>query len=302
MTWSMRWFIIFLLINAIVTIIYLIISIFFRKTNRHLAYLRAIVMLLAPGAGTLLMFLGWFGYEFVFRRDVDLSDVIFSKERERELIRTNEESERNVVSLEEAIAITDKSDLRALVMNVAQGDYQDSLAAISLALNSEDSETAHYAASVLQDALNDFRNKVQKGYAKVQKRDEDLVEIATDLINYMNKVLSQKIFSQLEQRTLTHILEDSAQILYEEKPEEVTSEIYEIVCLNLLAVKDFEKCQTWCNRGIVAYPDVLSSHTCRIKYFFNSGQKDKFFEALDELKKSDVVIDKETLELIRAFQ
>ncbi len=302
MTWSTRWFIIFLLLNAIVTIVYLIFSVFFRKVNRHMAYFRAIVMLLAPGAGTLLMFLGWFGYEFVFRRDVDLSDVIFSKEREREFIRTNEESERNVVSLEEAIAITDKTDLRALVMNVAQGDYRDSLAAISLALNSEDSETAHYAASVLQDALNDFRLKVQRGYNKVQQRDEDLFEVAPQLIDYMDKVLKQKIFSGMEQRSFTRILEATAQILYEEAPEEVTSKLMETVCSNLLEVKDFDKCEIWCNRSLTTYPEELSSHTSVLKYLFNSGQKERFFEALEELKKSSVVIDRDTLELIRAFQ
>ena len=302
MTWSTRWFIIFLLVNFLFTLVYLVVAVHFRKINRRLAYARAVVMLLVPGAGTLLMFLGWFGYEFVFRKDVDLSDVIFSKERERELVRSNEERERNVVSLEEAIAVTDKTELRSLVMGVAQGDYEDSLSAISLALNSEDSETAHYAASLLQDAINDFRLKVQKGYNKVQRRDEGLEETARGLILYMNKVLTQKVFTDLEQRSFTRILEDTARILFEEHPEAVTSDIFEIVCLRLLEVKDFEKCELWANRGMAQFPNTLSSHTCLIKYYFNSGQKDRFFEALDNLKKSSVIIDKQTLELIRAFQ
>lgn len=302
MTWSLKTFIIFLIINALVTLLYLLIAIFLRKTNRQLAYLRALVMLLAPGVGTLLMFLGWFGYEYVFRKDVDLSDVIFSKEREKELVRTNEEQERNVVSLEEAIAVTEKSDLRALVMSVAQGDYQDSLHAISLALNSEDSETAHYAASILQDALNDFRVRVQKGYAKLQKRDEELEDLGPQLLNYMNKVLVQKVFSNVEQKAFSGIMEDSAQIIFEEKPEILTADLFEAVCLRLLEVKEYEKCEKWCERGINKFPNTLSAHTCLIKYYFNSGQREKFFEALENLKKSSVIIDKEALELIRAFQ
>ena len=62
-----------------------------------------------------------------------------------------------MIPLEEAIAITEKQDLRSLMMNVVSSDIKNSLASITLALNSEDTETAHYAASVLQDALNDFR-------------------------------------------------------------------------------------------------------------------------------------------------
>ena len=48
------------------------------------------------------------------------------------------------------------------MLNVIRGDLQDSLESIALALNSSDSETSHYAASVLRDELNDFRVNVQK--------------------------------------------------------------------------------------------------------------------------------------------
>lgn len=302
MTWSERWFIIFLLINAIITIAYLIISIFFRKINRHLAYFRTVVMLLAPGIGALLLFLGWFGYKFIFRKDVDLSDVIFSKERGRETIRTNEDRERNIVPLEEAIAVSDKTELRNLVMGVAQGDYSESLSAISLALNSEDSETAHYAASVLQDTLNGFRINVQKGYSEVQKRNENIEYTAVKLIKYMNSVLVQNVFTDIEQRFFVHILENSAQILFEEKPEAITPDIYEMICLILLGVKDFDRCELWCRRSREAFPNTLSSYTSILKLYFNSGRREDFFATLDELKSSSVIIDKETLELIRAFQ
>ena len=65
-------------------------------------------------------------------------------------VRAEEERESNLVSLEEAIEITNDTELRSLMMNVVRGDIQQFLSSISLALNSEDTETAHYAASVLQ--------------------------------------------------------------------------------------------------------------------------------------------------------
>ena len=302
MDWSMRWFLIFLFVNTVITIIYLAVSLILKKVSKELAWFRSVVMFLVPGVGPLLMLMGWFGFEHIFRQDVDLSDVIFSKDREREIIRTNEEKERNMVSLEEAIAVTDKEELRGLVMGIAQGDYEDSLKAISLALNSEDSETAHYAASVLQDALNDFRLKVQKGYNKVQKRDKQLVETATGLIAYMSKVLVQDVFTGVEQASFAHIMEKTAQILFEEAPEEVTSNIYETVCMRLLEIEDYEACELWCKRGMERYPNTLSSYTNLLKLYFNSDRREEFFQTMSDLKASPVIIDRETLELIRAFQ
>ena len=94
--------------------------------------------------------------------------------------------ERNMVSLEEALEVTDKKSLRTLMLNVIRGDYQNSLASINLALNSEDSETAHYAASILQDVLNDFRSKVQEKYLLCQEENEEQVENCVKLVEYMN--------------------------------------------------------------------------------------------------------------------
>ena len=49
------------------------------------------------------------------------------------------------------------------------------------------------------------------------------------------------------------------------------------------------------------YPDELASYTCRMKLYFAEQNREKFFETLETLKRSDVLIDNETLELIRIF-
>lgn len=67
---------------------------------------------------------------------------MFSKDRTENFLRPDEEMERNMVSLEEALEVTDKKSLRTLMLNVIRGDYQNSLSSINLALNSKDSETA----------------------------------------------------------------------------------------------------------------------------------------------------------------
>ena len=54
------------------------------------------------------------------------------------------------------------------MMNVVRGDVEESLASIALALNSDDSETSHYAATVLRDVLNDFRAHTQELFFRKQ--------------------------------------------------------------------------------------------------------------------------------------
>ena len=49
------------------------------------------------------------------------------------------------------------------------------------------------------------------------------------------------------------------------------------------------------------YPEGLAVYTCKLKLYFTMKKKEDFFETLESLKKSDIVIDYETLELIRLF-
>ena len=111
------------------------------------------MMFLCPVVGPLFFLAGLVFNKVFFRQNVDLEDVIFSKERVKTHLRADEEREGNLVPIEEALAISDKDSLRTLVMNVVRGDVQNSLASISLALNSEDTETSHYAATVLRSAV-----------------------------------------------------------------------------------------------------------------------------------------------------
>lgn len=54
--------------------------------------------------------------------------------------------------------------------------------------------------------------------------------------------------------------------------------------------------------GEKCYPDMLATYTCLLKLYFSLDSREQFFEVMDELRSSDIVIDNETLELIRVFQ
>lgn len=302
---NLRMFIIFLLVNTLVAIIYFLIGWFTKQNTRRLILFRSVVILLAPGVGVLFICLSYLLYILFFKREVDLSDVVFSKVRAKEIIRTNEERERNIVSMEEAIEVTEKSELRNFMMGVAQSDYSDSLAAIELALNCEDTETAHYAASVLQDALNDFRYIVQKDSKKYLESEEEITEVQEEeikqLLEYMNKILAQHVFENVEQSNYIDIMENLMFVLQENVPTSITSEMFENMSLRLLEIKEYERCERWCLLAKEMHPNTLATFTALIKLYFNCGEKEKFFETLNELKQSSVIIDNKTLELIRAF-
>ena len=305
----LRWFIIFLIVNLIVSLLYLLFGMIFNRTSRKKVAMRSLIMLYAPGIGPLLFFISYLFYRLLFYRKVDLSDVVFSKEKSKELVRINEEKERDFVPVEEAIEVADKGELRELVLNMAQGDYSESLSAINMALNAEDTETSHYAASILQDAINDFRMLVRKENARINDIDEEdeskreqLIFDIKKLFIYMNKVLEQRILSKLEQNGYTDILDRLLEKYYRLAGASITSEMYEAMALRLIETEKYDRARSWCERALWRYPNTLASYTTLIKLYFSCGDRENFFKTMQELKESNIVIDRETLELIRAFQ
>lgn len=296
----MIWFVILLIGNLIVAGVYLAWNII-HKTNKNYI-VGFVVMIVCPLVGPLFYLLAYLFYKLFFQEPVDLEDVIFSKERIKSFVSAEEESERNLVSLEEAIEITNEKELRTLMMNVVRGDVQKFLYSISLALNSQDTETAHYAASMLQDALNDFRTKVEKERMLVLEDSEQSVLYAETLVDYMNQVLEQRAFTDMEQRNFVGIMEEMCDILYQKAPGRLSSMMYEAISLRLLEIEEYDQAEKWCNRAKVFYPNTLASFTTQLKLYFASGKKEQFFETVEELKNSSVVVDNETLELLRVFK
>lgn len=295
----MMWFIILLLLNLIIAICYLVWNVINQFENYML---KTIVMILCPVVGPGYFFLSYLWYKLFMSDPVDLEDVIFSKERVATVNPTEEEKERNLVPFEEAIAVTSEEELRKLMMNIVRGDIRQYLGIMAEALNSEDSETAHYAASVLQDALSEFRTRVEKQKTVIREQEEGWQVQFGPLIEYMDLVLSQKVFTELEQKSYVNEMDEICEFCYAKAPELMASKYFEAVSMRLLEAEDYEKCQKWCERAWGVYPNTLSTYTCLLKLYFNSGEKEKFMMVLEELKRSSVVVDRETLELLRVFR
>ena len=165
-----------IIINTLIAVLYWLFFTIFKDKSEAGFTTRAIVMIICPVVAPGYFFLGWLFRKVFFHNPVDLVDVIFSKDREKTLFKANEEGERNIVPVEEAVTVTDKHNARVLMLEVLKHDVRRTMVSISSALNSSDSEISHYAASVLQFELGKFRLSVQKVVETIDTIEEQLRE------------------------------------------------------------------------------------------------------------------------------
>ena len=287
--------------------IYLVWWLVFKKEtdNRKQYVMNTVIMLLSPIVGILYFFFAFFKYRFLELGDIDLSDVEFSKKRHIARVKADESRERNIVSVGEAILISDREKKRANMLNVLLGDTDESFSAIALALDSDDSEVAHYAASFLQSKMDTFRDNVRKTVQQIDEGDigdEECRKLILNLIKYMNHMLKQNVFTKTEQTDYVRQMEQLCETLFKNARDNLTSECYEWLIGRITELKEYDKAELWENRFFEQYPDLLSAYTLRLKLNFETGHKDKFFEVLTQLQRSSVAVDSKTLELIRMVQ
>ena len=97
------------------------------------------------------------------------------------------------------------------------------------------------------------------------------------------------------------MMEQACLLLYEQMYYRLKPKYIQWLCDLLLRAHKYDQMKKWCDRSRDLYPDELSTYVCYLKYYFTVEKKKEFFEELDRLKKSNIVIDRETLELIRTF-
>lgn len=307
MTRSGILFVIVLILNALIALLYLLWYLIWKKDtdNRKQYVMHTVIMLLCPIVGILYFFLAFLKYHFIKWGQRDLTDVEFSKKRQIARVKADEERERNIVAVGEAILVSDQEKKRANMLNVLLGETDESFSAIALALDSDDSEVAHYAASFLQSKMDTFRDKVRKTQQKIEESDikeEACQKQILNLIGYMNHLLKQNVFTQVEQVDYVEQMEQLCEVLFQNAREKLLPASYESILGRTMELGEYDKAEQWGNRFCVQYPDQLSSYTLRMKLYFETSRKDKFFEVLEELRASSVVIDNQTLELIRMIQ
>ncbi len=306
-------------VNALIGILYFFFAYFTDARDFALAISKTITIILFPGLGVIVWGLSWLLFRAVFVKNVDLADVIFSKEKVKAIVRADEDAERNIVSMGDALSVSEKTEVRNLLMNLAKGNTRETIAAISQGLNSSDSETSHYAASLMQDVLNDFRAKAQTAYNRINELlmlkindpeeqneaknfpETEFIDLCIDTIEYIDDILKQQVFTDIEQCQYAVMLDEIGNGMYTVAVSSITVELSENIAMRLLEVKDYDRCEKWCLRMSELFPDALASYSCKLKLYFETSRNQEFFDTISRLKNSTVAVDKKTLEIIRTF-
>lgn len=275
--------------------------VFYKKGETTYYVLQLIFMVLAPGIGPIFLIFSWLIQKIFFKKEVNLQELSFRKDLMRSILRPDEEKERNVVPVKEALLVSDIQDKRRVMLDVLKGEYEKSLTVITDALENPDTEISHYAASVITEVKSNFKLMVQTMQEKLKDYPDDPA-VRVMLIQYIHEFLGKDVLSSIEAMTYVNIYLKLMEDLFEQDKQSITGSMYGDMIKHLMESQNKDQAEQWARYALEYASNELAAYKGVLKYYYEIGNKEVFFNVMKQLKASDVVLDKETLEMVRLFQ
>lgn len=273
------------------------------KRNYKKGFMMAIFMIIAPVVGPLYLFISWFIYEVYFKNRkgiLSIEELSFKQDRVEVIVKDDIQSALNKVPVEEALIISSIQSTRKLILDILKEDTSAYINSIYSAIDSKDSEVAHYAAAAITDIMDKFKEKEKILKEAYNKNNKDS-EIAQVYWKYINEFLNTNILPKVEQERYLGILEKLTINLEKDIPSIISGETYyEIVniCINL---QNMEEAEIWVNKALDNRGEDLESYKAALKFYYSNGNMDKFLNLLKYIMESNIRLDNETLELVRFY-
>ena len=135
---------------------------------------------------------------------------------------------------------------------------------------------------------------------QMQKNPED-VEINLLTLEYIHDILNLKIMNNVEQKSYIYILDNVAENLFTHNLWYMTATHYLWMTDLFLSVKDYNMADKWVTRAGAYRPYMLDTFKANLHLYFEQKNQTAFFDCLNELKNSDILVDEEILSLFRLY-
>lgn len=181
------------LFNTLVALTYLFVN---RKRRQRIL---ALFFLLLPVLGFVMYFIPLHWFRVTQKHNLyDESNVRLNIKQEDFARRPDLVEEINEVAFSEAATVASSQEKRALLMGILRNDLMQNRNLIQSALDDDDTETAHYAASASIEINRRLKSTVQARETAYRQNQQDL-NVLRSLIESVDQLLELALLSAREQ-------------------------------------------------------------------------------------------------------
>ena len=261
----------------------------------------ALVILVCPGVAVAYFF---FADVVLFRlmkkNEMDIDDITFKRDQVKKIQLLNYEEEVLAVPIEEALLVANESDRRQSLLNKLKKDYDNNIGAIMKAVENEDGETAHYAASVILNVNGTYLANLRDLAAEYDRTPDDLTFIQ-GYSNYLLQYINSGLLSPIERSKYGHLFLGLFRRMQEIDLEQVAISDYQNAIDLALEMRDGSLAMQISAQCVARYAEDEGAYLSKMKVYYSLNMPNEFHQAFQELRTSDIFLSEKGLDIMRLF-
>lgn len=288
----------FLILHILLCILYVLISIKFKKSRDHTIY-SFIIILFLPVIGFLL-FLILYIIGLFKRPNTKLvnsyEEYIKSQVSSNLLKKVNVEDEINIVPMAEALVLNTSNVKRSLLLNLLKDDHREYINNLFKYLEDTDTETSHYAATAIAEIKSYYVKRLIDISFKYKDSPYDenvLIDYVNTMKEYLNSGLLDSRGVNEYKNKYSHLLEE---LLYLYKSD-MKFFIDKINCE--LELKNYTIANIYCKKFFNEFKSSEEAYICYMKLFYEMKDYERLKRVIESMKKSNMKFSNKTLNIIR---
>lgn len=285
-----------LLVNFVIAVIY--VAVMYRRMKKSYVFLRGATMLLCPVTAPCCYFFSYIIGVFFKQEEIDYENLSMDKTKKEFEQEIDKDAEMKMLPIEEVLTVSTTKDRREVMINLLKTDVTDNLGLIRKAVENEDPETAHYAASMLTDIMGKFTgemNRMQVAYDNDRTNRENNEEY----IDVMLRILGSGILLGVEEMMYLYIYIGLMENLIQNHPNAITNEQCAMMVKSLYKVGRGSEAEKWAAISMEKWPDEELAYLNMLYIKYNLEKKEDFYKCLNELVGSGIPLSPKGLDIMR---
>ncbi|WP_142383655.1 hypothetical protein [Bacillus sp. V5-8f] len=206
------------------------------------------------------------------------------------------DKELNTIPITDAFLLNENNVKRSLLKQSLNDNTIQNLDILKLALENEDSETAHYAASAMLEIKRKTLSSLQEFSEQVKNSPDDFSLLAS-YADALKQSIEIGVLDSSMKKKYMHVYSD---LLGKILSNHSTAKEYFIDKINYdLQLKQYSKAKQYCEIFIEKHSFEEMPFLLFLKYYFQIGDSESFQKMLNKLKKSPVRLSSTGLEMVR---
>lgn len=276
----------------ILSVIYLVAMLYGKRNG---LVLQAMILFSCP-------FLSIFILYTIFKKPKDtqgLPEWLLRREQydDKVLMSPDIQTETNVIPFNDALILNDNKTKRKILIDLLKGQFHHNIDALESALQSDDSETSHYAAAAVQHTKKELINQMKTIEAQLHEEEEDYTLLAVYRDTLKQYIRIEFLDEQTRKKYLYSYLQTLTKLIQLEPLHDANN--YSEKINTAIALEEHRVARETADLFLSFFPKEENAYFSTMKVHFQMKNRNEIEQIIHQLRLTDIQLSPNRLSQLR---